>query len=127
MTSKMEDNFKLVHPNKTSNVLHFPFAFKFPAKNSEFFRIIYLNFPPKKNFQKNLDTLHTTHNTPKTNGHPFCMRVWTEIQKKFYCIFAGANICTNAPIIAMEKQGRCNEGFNAEPIAFAFCISNLNF
>ena len=32
MTSKMEDNFKLVHPNKTSNVLHFPFAFKFPAK-----------------------------------------------------------------------------------------------
>ena len=25
------------------------------------------------------------------------------------------------------KQGRCNEGFNAEPIAFAFCISNLNF
>ena len=20
------------------------------------------------------------------------------------------------------KQGRCNEGFNAEPIAFAFCI-----
>ena len=25
------------------------------------------------------------------------------------------------------EQGRCNEGFNAEPIAFAFCISNLNF
>ena len=25
-----------------------------------------------------------------------------------------------------NKQGRCNEGFNAEPIAFAFCISNLN-
>ena len=27
----------------------------------------------------------------------------------------------------LYKQGRCNEGFNAEPIAFAFCISNLNF
>ena len=25
------------------------------------------------------------------------------------------------------KQGHCNEGFNAEPIAFAFCIPNLNF
>ena len=68
MTSKMEGNFKLVHPNKTSNVLHFPFAFKFPAKNSEFFRIIYLNFPPKKKFQKNLDRhttdRHTTHPKP---------------------------------------------------------------
>ena len=27
-------------------ILHF--KFKFPAKNSEFFRFIYLNFPPKK-------------------------------------------------------------------------------
>ena len=42
MTSKMEDNFKLVQ-----NVLHFQLAFKFPAKNSEFFRFKYLNFPPK--------------------------------------------------------------------------------
>ena len=26
-----------------------------------------------------------------------------------------------------NKQGRCNEGFNAEPITFAFCICILHF
>ena len=26
-----------------------------------------------------------------------------------------------------EKQGRCNEGFNAEPIVFAFCILHFAF
>ena len=35
-------------------ILHFAFAFafEFPAKNSEFFRFKYLNFPPK-----NLDSI----------------------------------------------------------------------
>ena len=27
-----------------------------------------------------------------------------------------------ATVIIKLKQGRCNEGFNAEPITFAFCI-----
>ena len=37
-------------------------------------------------------------------------------------------------MIESQKKGSCNKGFNAEPIAFAFCIlhfafciSNLNF
>ena len=33
-------------------IFHFSFAFEFPAKNSEFFRFKYLNFPPK-----NLDSI----------------------------------------------------------------------
>ena len=33
-------------------ILHVTFAFEFPAKNSEFFRFKYLNFPPK-----NLDSI----------------------------------------------------------------------
>ena len=34
-------------------------------------------------------------------------------------------LCSSLYIVSL-KQGRCNEGFNAEHIAFAFCISNLN-
>ena len=36
----------LLHLHFAFCILHF--EFKFPAKNSEFFRFIYLNFPPKK-------------------------------------------------------------------------------